>query len=137
MDLKFVDRVIKTTLLFSAFLFPFLAVYYRLNFALSVLFGAAWGSLNLLGIKIIITSLISPEKPDLKVGLSILFLKFPVLYILGYLMLSWKYLSPGGLLFGFSIILIVAVLKVISRSLLGLDKRDGQHKLGFPAENKA
>ena len=51
MDLKFIDRVIKATLVTAVLLFPFLAIYIKMNFALSVLFGAAWGVLNLLGIK--------------------------------------------------------------------------------------
>ncbi|OGC91278.1 MAG: hypothetical protein A2W25_00280 [candidate division Zixibacteria bacterium RBG_16_53_22] len=137
MDLKFIDRVIKTTLVLAAALFPFFAIYIKMNFALSVLFGAVWGALNLLGIKIIIISLLVPEKPNWVVGLIILFLKLPVLYFLGYLLATWSYMSIGGLLWGFSGILIVSVLKVLSRTYLGLDKKDTADSHPSPAENKA
>jgi hypothetical protein len=136
-DLKFIDRVIKATLVSAAALFPFFAIYIKMNFALSVLFGAVWGSLNLLGIKLIIISLLVPEKPNWILGLIVLFLKLPVLYFLGYLLVTWKYMSIGGLLWGFSGILIVSVLKVLSRMYLGLDKTDAADSHPSPAENKA
>ncbi len=137
MDLKFIDRVIKTTLLSAALLFPFFAIYVRMNFALSVLFGAAWGTLNLLGIRLIITNLLVPQKPNWILGLIILFLKMPVLYFLGYLLLTWDYMSIGGLLWGFSGILIVAVLKALSRTILGLEKKEEPANRPQPSEIKA
>ncbi len=121
MDLKFVDRVIKTTLILSAVLFPFFALYIKMSFALSVLFGAVWGALNLLGIKIIITSLLPGPTRKPVLGFAVLFLKLPVLYIIGYFLVTWHYLSVYGLLWGFSGIFIVALLKVLGRMYLGLD----------------
>jgi hypothetical protein len=136
-DLKFIDRVIKTTLVFAALIFPFLAVYMRMNFALAVLFGAIWGALNLLGIKIIITRLLVPEKADWAVGLAVIFLKLPVLYFIGYLLVTWEYMSVPGLLWGFSGILIVAVLKVASRAILGLDDKKSAGPHNLPLEKQA
>jgi hypothetical protein len=120
-DLKFIDRIIKTTLILAAILFPFFAFYNKMNFALAVLFGAVWGSLNLWGIKIIIVSLV--PGPDRKpvLGFLVLFLKLPVLYIIGYFLITWHYLSIYGLLWGFSGVFIVALLKVLGRLYLGLD----------------
>jgi len=92
-----------------------------LSFALSVLFGAVWGSLNLLAIKIIITSLLTPQKKNVGLGVAILFLKIPVLYGAGYFLLTWDYLSQAGLLWGFSGILITALLNALSRNILKLD----------------
>jgi hypothetical protein len=122
-DLRFVDRVIKSTLLLAAFLFPFFALYIGMNFALAVLFGALWGCLNLLAIRIIVVSLVAVHKKNITLGLIIIFVKLPVLYGIGYLLVTWDYLSVGGLLWGFSGILIVIVLKVLGRMLLGLDKK--------------
>jgi len=120
-DLKFVDRVIKTTLILAAVLFPFFALYIKMNFALSVLFGAIWGALNLLGIKIIIISLLPGPSRKPVLGFLVLFLKLPVLYLIGYFLVTWRYLSVYGLLWGFSGIFIVALLKVLGRMYLGLD----------------
>jgi hypothetical protein len=123
-DLKFIDRVIRTTLILAAVLFPFIALYINLNMALSILLGAVWGALNLWAIKIIIISLMPGQKKNTVVGLLVLFLKLPVLYALGYLLVTWNYLSVGGLLWGFSGILIVPLMKVLGRMYLGLDDGD-------------
>ena len=122
MDLRFIDRVIKATLLLAAILFPFFALYIKMNFALSVLFGAVWGSLNLLAIKIIITSLLPGPTKNTVLGFLVLFLKVPILYFVGYLLVTWDYLSVYGLLWGFSGIFIVALLKVLGRLYLGMDE---------------
>lgn len=131
MDLKFIDRVIRTTLILAAVLFPFFALYIKLNLALSILLGAIWGALNLWAIKIIITSMMPGQKKNTVTGLLVLLLKLPVLYALGYLLVTWSYLSVGGLLWGFSGILIVPLMKVLGRMYLGLD--DG-HRSSAPQE---
>ncbi len=123
MDLHFVDRVIKSTLLLAAFLFPFLILYAGMSFALSVLFGALWGCLNLLAIRIIVVSLLTPHRRNRILALAVLFVKLPVLYGAGYLLLTWDYLSAAGLVWGFSGILIVIVFKALARAYLGLDDK--------------
>ena len=123
MGLEFIDRVIKTTLIFAAIATPFLILYFGYSFGISVLFGAVWGVLNLLAIKYVIISLVKPGKRRLKFGLLILFFKIPVLYGIGYFLLTWDFLSAGGLLWGFSGILIVSVLKGLSRSILKTDSK--------------
>jgi hypothetical protein len=120
-DLKFIDRIIKATLVLAFVLFPFLALYIKMNFALAVLFGAVWGSLNLLGLKIIMVSLMPGPERKPALGLLVLFLKLPVLYVIGYFLVTWHYLPVYGLLWGFSGVFIVALLKVLSRWYLGLD----------------
>ncbi|UCE67121.1 MAG: hypothetical protein JSU85_03660 [Candidatus Zixiibacteriota bacterium] len=123
MGLEFIDRVIKTTLIFALFATPFLFLYMGYSFGLSVIIGAVWGVLNLLAIKFVILSLVKPGKRNLKFGLLILFFKIPVLYGIGYLLLTWDYLSVGGLLWGFSGILIVSAFKGLSRSILKMDNK--------------
>lgn len=123
MDLRFIDRVIKSTLILAAILFPFFAIYISMNFALAVLLGASWGCLNLLAIRFIVVSLLTPRRKNLSLGLIVLFVKLPVLYGIGYLLITWNYLPIGGLLWGFSGILIVMVLKVLGRLYLGLDNK--------------
>lgn len=123
MGLEFVDRVIKTTIIAALFTTPFLILYVGLSFGISVLIGAIWGILNLVAIRYVIISLVRPGKKQLRLGLIILFFKIPVLYGIGYFLLTWDYLSAGGLLWGFSGILIVSVLKGASRSILKLDSK--------------
>jgi hypothetical protein len=120
-DLQFVDRVIRTTLILAAFLFPFLIVYAGVSFALGVLFGAVWGCLNLLAIRVIVVSLLTPHGRNRILAAVVLFVKIPVLYGAGYLLLTWDYLSAPGLVWGFSGILLVVVFKALGRAYLGLD----------------
>ncbi|MEE9552905.1 MAG: hypothetical protein V3W18_01305 [candidate division Zixibacteria bacterium] len=121
MNLKLVDRIIKSTLIAAAVLFPFLTFYTSINFGLSVLFGAIWGALNLFAIKFVITSLVTKQTRKPMIGAAVLIFKIPVLYGIGYLLVTWDYLSVGGLVWGFSGILITAFFNALSRSLLGLD----------------
>jgi len=123
LGLEFIDRVIKTTLVFAVLSAPFLMLYFSISFGLSVLIGVVWSVLNLWAIKYIIISLVKQGKRHIKLGLIILFLKIPVLYGLGYFLLKWEYLSVGGLLWGFFGILIVSTLKSISRGILNLDRK--------------
>jgi hypothetical protein len=125
--LRFIDKIIKSTLIAAAVLFPFLVLYFGTSFGLSVLLGAVWGSLNLLAIKIVITSLVTARSRKVKLGIMILIVKLPVLYGLGYFLVTSDYLSAGGLLWGFSGILITAFLNALSRMALGLD---GEVKTG-------
>lgn len=46
----------------------------------------------------------------------ILFLKFPILYTCGYLILAYGSPSPGGLILGFSIPLLATFIWLIRRS---------------------
>jgi len=123
LGLEFIDRVIKTTLIFALFATPFLILYLGFSFGVSVLIGAVWGILNLIAIKFVIVSLVKTGKRNLKFGLLILFFKIPVLYGTGYFLLTWDYLSVGGLLWGFSGILIVSAFKGLSRSILKMDNK--------------
>jgi len=137
-DLKFVDRIIRTTLILAAILFPFFALYIGMNFALSVLSGAVWGVLNLWAIKIIVTSLMPGGKKNIIVGLLVLFLKLPVLYVAGFLLVTWDYLSVSGLLWGFSGVLIVTLFKVLGRMYLGLDDSGrADNRTSSPQETRA
>jgi len=120
---KFIDRIIKSTLVAAAILFPFLYLYFSLSFGLSVLIGAIWGSLNLLAIKIIILSLVTKQSKNITLGILVLIFKIPVLYGAGYFLVTWDYLSVPGLLWGFSGIFITALLNALSRTILGLDNR--------------
>ena len=118
MNLEFVNRIIKTSLILAGIVFPFLAIYLRVSFAVAYLLGCLWACLNLIAIKFLITQIITPNAKN-KVFITIfMFIKFPVIYFLGYLLVVWSYPPVYGLLWGFSSILIVTLLKVVSRAIL-------------------
>jgi hypothetical protein len=128
MNLDFINRVVKTSLILAAIAFPFLAVYVRLPFAVAFVLGCLWGCLNLIAIKFLVTQLITPGPKNTILILAFIFLKFPIIYFLGYLLVIWQYTPILGLVWGFSSILIVTVLKVLSRHILQLDTQKSQVK---------
>lgn len=124
MNPEFIDRVIKTSIVFSLLASIFLAAYIRISFAVSFIFGCLWGCANLFLLKILVIRLIVHEpRKNIKMIMAILFVKFPILYLAGYLLVKWPYLSVYGLLWGFSAILIVTLLKIASRAILNLDSK--------------
>ena len=123
MNLDFINRIVKTSLILAFIVFPFLAVYVRLSFGAAYILGCAWGCLNLLAIKFLITQIITPKEKNIVFIALFILLKFPIIYGLGYLLVIWSYPPIYGLVWGFSSILIVTLLKVISRSILQLNTK--------------
>ncbi len=124
MNPEFVDRVIRTSLIFSLLVSIFLAVYIRISFAVSFIFGCLWGCANLFLLKMLVMRLIVHEpRKNIKTIIAVLLVKFPILYLAGYLLVKWPYLSVYGLLWGFSAILIVTLLKIASRAILKMDSK--------------
>jgi len=128
MNLDFVNRVLKTSLILAAIAFPFLAVYIGMPFGVAYVLGALWGCLNLFAIKMLVTQAIKPGDKSVVLILSFIFVKFPIIYLLGYLLVKWAYPPIYGLVWGFSSIMIVTVLKVLSRHLMKLDTNNTQVK---------
>lgn len=121
MGLEFISRIIKTTLVLALLVALFGSVYYDFRESVGVLAGAIWGTLNLFFIKTLVTEVISLGKTRKKVAYSMAAIKFPVLYLAGYLLLDLGYFSPASLLAGFSLIFLVAVLKVLGRLVMNMD----------------
>ena len=118
MNLELINRIIKTSIILSFVLFPFLTVYINTAFAVAYILGCLWACLNLFSIKFLIVQIITPNpRSKLYIVLFIL-LKFPLIYFLGYLLVVWSYTPIYGLVLGFSSLLVVTVLKAVSRSII-------------------
>jgi hypothetical protein len=84
-----------TSLLFGVF------IYADYGITLSIMAGFFWGSLNLYFIKeLLCEALISSPKNYIKLCLLAL-LKFPLLYVIGYVLLQFDWISPGYSFIGF------------------------------------
>ncbi|MCD6161131.1 MAG: hypothetical protein J7K40_01810 [candidate division Zixibacteria bacterium] len=118
MNLELINRIIKTSVILSAFLFPFLSVYVSTAFAVAYFLGCLWACLNLFSIKFLIVQIITPNPRSKLFIVLFILLKFPLIYFLGYLLVVWSYTPIYGLLIGFSSLLAVTVLKAVSRSML-------------------
>ena len=123
MNLDFINRIIKTSLILAAIVFPFLAIYLRVSFAVAFVLGCMWACLNLIAIRFLIAQIITPNPKNKVLIIIFIFVKFPLIYFLGYLLVIWNYPPINGLLWGFSSIFIVTLLKVVSRAILQKDSK--------------
>jgi hypothetical protein len=123
MGIEFIYRTIKTSLILVLILFLFVSVYYNFKFALGIFVGCVWGCLNLYFLSNLIVETIKLEKVNRKKILLIVLMKFPLLYLLGYLLLKVKYFSAIALLAGFTLIFVVIALKALGRMVLHLDDK--------------
>lgn len=119
---EFIHRVIKTSLIVAVLAFLFVSVYYNFRFGAGILVGAIWGSLNLYFLTNLITEFFSPGK-EVKKGIVILIVlvKFPLLYLVGYVLLIIKYFPAISLVSGFTLIFLVMFLKALGRWVLSLE----------------
>ncbi len=80
-----------------------------------LLVGGIWNSANIWLLHMVIKTAFSQSR---KMGriIFILFLKFPILYTSGYLLLTYGKPSFGGLILGFSIPLLASLVWLIRRS---------------------
>ena len=133
MGIEFIHRTIKTSLILALIILLFVSVYYNFKFALGVLVGCMWGCLNLYFLSSLIVETIKLEKINKRKVLLIVLVKFPLLYLLGYLLLRIKYFSALSLLAGFTLIFVVLALKALGRIILHLD--DKKKKEVTPSSN--
>jgi hypothetical protein len=119
---EFIHRVIKTSLVVAALGFLFVTVYYDFKFGAGILVGTMWGCLNLYFLTNLITEVFSPGK-EVRKGkvVWIVLVKFPLLYLVGYILLMIKYFPAIGLVSGFTLIFLVMFLKAMGRWVLSLE----------------
>ena len=120
----FIKRVVVLSALLSAAAFLFLSVYYQFPFALAFLAGGFWSSLNFLALTFMVQQLLRPTPIDWTTALAAIFIKLPLLYGAGFLLITWDYLPKPGLVAGFSVVLAVIILKGLGRMILKLDEKE-------------
>jgi len=120
----FIGRTLKTTGVVGLLTLIFGSFYYGFNPALSVFTGIVWGMVNLYFLSLLIRTTLKPEGADKAAALVIVLIKFPLLYFVGYLLMTSSFFHPLLLVIGFTINLVVIVLKAAGRSLLKLDYID-------------
>lgn len=117
MGLEFIGRVIKTSLVVAAFILIFGAVYYDWNYSLGIAIGLVFNCVNLWFVKGLIEQTVTlRERKPLPI-LVLSAIKFPVLYLIGYLILKVDIVPVTSLLVGFTLLFAIVVLKVIGRQL--------------------
>jgi hypothetical protein len=79
--------------------------------AVGIIVGTTWGCLNLYLIALLIKTLLITKKHFFMSML--LFIKFPLLYALGYQLLSSKFWNPWFIIAGFTLIFFPLILNTI------------------------
>lgn len=84
MELEFIDRVIKGTLFLGIIAFAGLSFYANFIYALGIVVGSVWGSVNLFLIKSLIITCFKDFTSNYLKILILFFVKLPVIYLIGY-----------------------------------------------------
>ena len=124
-DLDFVDRTLKTSGVVLLIALVFGMYYFGINPALAFFFGGVWGMVNLILIKRLVTFAVRPEGVDVPAVVILALVKFPLLYASGFFLLKIEQFETLHLVYGFSSVLAVMVLKAAGRLMLGLDAENG------------
>jgi len=121
MDLDLLRRVRNASILFGAVLAVPLSFYFGWNGGLSWVAGITWSLVNLVFITSLVKNVITLEERNLLSIVLALVVKFPVLYIAGWLMLR-QGLSPLWMMAGFTWPFFVLVLKASGRAYMKMDE---------------
>ena len=119
MNGDFIKRSLRVSIIVTLLFVPFLFLYLGPSATWGFIAGAAWNILNVYLLSQVITRIVVPANADhadhADKGPAALagLLKFPVLYGLGYVFVRYANASVYGIMAGFSLILIVFVLKAL------------------------
>jgi hypothetical protein len=128
LDLAFLTRCLKVTALLALLGCLFAAVYVGWGWALGFLLGAAWGIGNLYLLRALIGKVVRQGGRDTWAIVGLVLIKFPLLYALGFVVLSRPWYPFWAPVLGFSLSLIVIVLKAAGRAMLRIEGPDAGRK---------
>ncbi len=117
MGAEYTVRIIKATAAVALLTALFCATYFSPAAGVGLLAGAAWGCLNLLVTGHFVRTLVAAVKPRKLRVLVLSFIKFPLLYGAGFLLLRVGVFPPESLVSGFSLVLLIIVLKALGASV--------------------
>jgi len=123
MDLDLLRRVRNASLLFGAVLAIPIAYYFGWKGGLSWVAGIAWSVVNLAFITSLVKNVLTLEERNILRIVLALVVKFPVLYIAGWLMLR-QGLSPLWIMAGFTWPFFVLVMKAGGRMYMKMDETE-------------
>jgi len=127
-EMGFIGRTLKSAGIVGLVILIFGSYYFGFNPGLSVFTGIIWGMVNLYFLSALVRLTLRPEGAEKAAALVIVLIKFPLLYFVGYLIMTSNFFNPLLLVAGFTINLLVIVLKAAGRALLKLDYVDGNEE---------
>jgi hypothetical protein len=136
MDLDLLKRVRRTSILIGVPLAVVIATYWGISVGGGWVAGAAWSLVNLYFIGSLVQKVITTGDKSAPAIVATVFIKFPVLYGVGFLLLWNGYLSVAGLVAGFTWPFFVLLMKGLGRYYLKLDETRRHTEDDSPAESE-
>ena len=127
-NLDFITRTLRTTGVLLMVIFVVGIYYFGFYDSLAVLSAGIWSMVNLMFMTALVRTALRPEGVDKLAAAGLAFIKFPLLYAAGYFLLTVEVFRPIPLLVGFSMVLVVMVLKAVARVVLKLDENVINHE---------
>lgn len=118
MGLEFIDRTLRTTGVVLLIFLPFGIYYLGVWPALAIFSGGVWGMVNLIFTSALIRATIKPDKVNRMKVTGIAIFKFPLLYLSGYALAKVPQFDPLYLLYGFSSLLLIIILKGVGAAMI-------------------
>jgi hypothetical protein len=122
MDLELLIRVRRTSIWIGVPLAVIIATYWGFSVGGGWIAGIAWSLVNLYFIGSLIQKVVTTGDRSVQSIVISVFIKFPVLYGVGFLLLWNGYLSVAGLVAGFTWPFFVLLMKGLGRYYLKLDE---------------
>lgn len=117
----FIQRTLKSTSVLLLVTFVIGLYYFPFYDALAYLSAGIWSIINLLFLAALVRTALKPEGVDKMSAAVLALIKFPLLYGAGYFLFTVEMFRPIPLVIGLSLVILVMVLKAVSRVLLNLD----------------
>jgi hypothetical protein len=115
---------VRATAVLGLFVGAAIFVYASPRWGVGVALGSVWAAVNLWLIAHVVRLTARPGertgRDKLHIALAFA-IKFPVLYLAGWLLLRWEYAPALSLLVGFGTMFVVTTLKALGRAMLKLD----------------
>ena len=111
-----VGRTIRSSLVATAILCPFILVHFGNRWALGFALASLWNIVNVGMISFVVREFLGPRR--WRILIPLFAIKFPLLYGLGIWGLQSRTVPIGSILVGFHIIFIVLILKALSYRVL-------------------
>ena len=123
-DIGFIDRTIKTSGMVLLIAFVFGMYFYGFWRGLAFFSGGVWGVINKMFLKDLIQETFTAGEINTSAVALTALIKFPLLFVAGYFLVTVEMFDIKILVAGFSLILAVMLLKALGRLLLGLDNKE-------------
>lgn len=110
MEHKLVSYVTLISFVLSVTIFAITGFYTNFFDAFGIIVGTIWSSINLYFLKKLFQELLKIDSRNPLKLYTLIGIKFPLLYLMGYGVLKWKLFPLLNLLLGFSVMLIAIFL---------------------------